>query len=136
MLHLGKILFLEFRIQMKQHMMVQLLMHHLLIQLLIFDLQKICSIRGVNFNLKGQKRKAAGIIAQEVIDVIPEVVNDKDKDKLSADYNSLVGYLIESVKELKNENDSLKEENNTMKELLVKLNNDVSNIKRELGIRI
>ena len=100
------------------------------------SLQKICSIRGVNFNLKGQKRKAAGIIAQEVIDVIPEVVNDKDKDKLSADYNSLVGYLIESVKELKNENDSLKEENNTMKELLVKLNNDVSNIKRELGIRI
>ena len=69
-------------------------------------LEKICSIRGVGFNFKDDKNKHAGIIAQEVDLVIPEAVNKTNSDKWSANYNTLVGYLIESVKVLNKEKES------------------------------
>ena len=70
------------------------------------SLEKICSIRGVNFNFKDdENQKHAGILAQEVDSIIPEAINKKDDEKWSANYNTFVGYLIESVKTLKKEND-------------------------------
>ena len=70
------------------------------------SLEKICSIRGVNFNFKDDKnQKHAGVLAQEVDSIIPEAINKKDNEKWSANYNTFVGYLIESVKTLKKEND-------------------------------
>ena len=74
-------------------------------------LEKICSIRGVNFNLKGdddENKKHAGILAQEVHEIIPEAICKKDDDKWTANYNTFIGYLIESVKTLKKD----KEEQN------------------------
>ena len=74
------------------------------------SLEKICSIRGVNYNWKNDetKTKTAGVIAQEVLEQIPEAVNDNDSEKLSVNYNSIIAHLIESVKELKREIDELK----------------------------
>ena len=74
------------------------------------SLEKICSIRGVNYNWKNDetKTKTAGVIAQEVLERIPEAVNDNDSEKLSVNYNSIIAHLIESVKELKREIDELK----------------------------
>ena len=74
------------------------------------SLDKICNIRGVNYNWKNDetKTKTAGIIAQEVLEQIPEAVIDSDSEKLSVNYNSIIAYLIESVKELKREIDELK----------------------------
>ena len=69
-------------------------------------LEKICSIRGVGFNFKDNKKKHAGIIAQEVDLVIPEAVNKTNNDKWSVNYNTFIGYLIESVKVLNKENES------------------------------
>ena len=81
-------------------------------------LEKICSIRGVNFNLKnnddnddGVSKKYAGILAQEVHEIIPEAICKKDDDKWTANYNTFIGYLIESVKTLKSENDEYKKGN-------------------------
>jgi hypothetical protein len=75
-------------------------------------LDKICNIRGVNYNWKNDetKTKTAGVIAQEVLEQIPEAVIDSDSDseKLSVNYNSIIAHLIESVKELKREIDELK----------------------------
>ena len=71
------------------------------------SLEKICSIRGVNFNFKDdENQKHAGILAQEVDSVIPEAINKKDDEKWSVNYNTFIGYLIESVKTLKKENDN------------------------------
>ena len=74
------------------------------------SLDKICNIRGVNYNWKNDetKTKTAGVIAQEVLEQIPEAVNDNDSEKLSVNYNSIIAHLIESVKELKREIDELK----------------------------
>ena len=80
-------------------------------------LEKICSIRGVNFNFKDDdndnnsvSQKHAGILAQEVHEIIPEAIYKKDHDKWAANYNTFIGYLIESVKTLKKENDEYKKD--------------------------
>jgi len=79
-----------------------------------YGLSDVLKLRGVDFDWK-EKRDGVhdiGVIAQEVREVIPEVVNevtDLVEDKyLSVDYSKLVPVLIESIKELKEEIDGLR----------------------------
>jgi hypothetical protein len=72
------------------------------------SLEKINAIRGVNFNFKNDDTIHAGIIAQEVAEIIPEAICKGDDEKWSANYNTFIGYLIESVKTLSKENETLK----------------------------
>jgi hypothetical protein len=78
-------------------------------------LQKVMAMRGVSYEwLEGHKKgkKEIGLIAQEVMEIIPEVVSEKERIDgskfLSVDYEHLTGLLIEAVKELKKEVDELK----------------------------
>jgi hypothetical protein len=75
------------------------------------SLQKICSIGCYNYYWKDSaqnKGLQTGVIAQELQNILPElVIEDKDK-KLSVNYIGLIPHLIEAVKELKNENEDLK----------------------------
>ena len=74
------------------------------------SLEKICSIRGVNYNWTNDEKeiKHGGVIAQEILKQIPEAVNTSNPEKLSVDYNAIIGHLIESVKTLKMEIEELK----------------------------
>jgi len=74
------------------------------------SLEKICAIRGVEYNWKADETKKvhSGVIAQEVQEAIPEAVNRENEDKYSVDYNAIIGHLIEAVKTLKQEVDDLK----------------------------
>jgi len=74
------------------------------------SLEKICAIRGVEYNWKADETKKlhSGVIAQEVQECIPEAVNSENKDKYTVDYNAIIGHLIEAVKTLKQEVDDLK----------------------------
>jgi hypothetical protein len=72
------------------------------------SLEKINTIRGVNFNFKNDDKIHSGIIAQEVAEIIPEAICKSDDEKWSANYNTFIGYLIESVKTLSKENETLK----------------------------
>ena len=59
----------------------------------------------------GQRR--TGVIAQEVIKVLPEVVvqtEDSDGGKLGVAYGNIAGVIIESIKELKSQIEDLQEE--------------------------
>ncbi len=69
-------------------------------------LNKVCDMRGVYFNRDGAA--GTGVIAQELQDVLPEVVHDK-QEYLSVAYGNMVGVLIEAIKELKKEVETLKE---------------------------
>ena len=78
-------------------------------------LQKVMAMRGVTYEWnEGYKagKKEIGLIAQEVMQIIPEVVAEKERVDgskfLSVDYEHLTGLLIEAVKELKKEVDELK----------------------------
>jgi hypothetical protein len=71
-------------------------------------LDKVASMRGVYFDREG--KPSVGVIAQEMIKVLPEVVSEvtKDSDYLSVTYGNIVGVLIEAIKELKAEVEKLK----------------------------
>jgi hypothetical protein len=61
-------------------------------------LEKTLQLRGVEFDRIDTKEHQIGVIAQEVEEVIPEVVQDTDGTK-SVAYGNLVGVLIEAIKE-------------------------------------
>ena len=77
-------------------------------------LDKVSEIRGVTFTRKDREdnQRQAGVIAQEVEAVLPEVVSTNDNGIKSVAYGNLVGLLIEAVKELKAEVETLKAERN------------------------
>ncbi len=76
------------------------------------SLDKVMNMRGVYFNWIHEDRdkgRQTGVIAQEVLEVLPECVNhDDENDEYSVDYNKITAVLIESIKELKQEINELK----------------------------
>ena len=81
-------------------------------------LEKVCSINGYTYERTDYVKdledpeapdvlRQAGVVAQEVEKVLPEVVSGKDGNKAVA-YGNIVALLIESIKELKDEVDELK----------------------------
>ena len=63
-------------------------------------------LRGVSFDWKETGRSSYGVIAQELEEVLPELV--KQGEIKSVNYNGIIGVLIEAIKELKKEIEDLK----------------------------
>jgi hypothetical protein len=66
-------------------------------------LDKVSAMRGVSFVWKDTGQRSIGVIAQEVAEVVPEVVHEGANGYLSVAYGNMVGVLIEAVKELRDE---------------------------------
>jgi hypothetical protein len=64
-------------------------------------LAKVTSLNGVTFSTAGERR--TGVIAQDVLDVLPEAVRLEENGYYSVAYGNMVGLLIEAIKELKAE---------------------------------
>ena len=62
-------------------------------------LDKVTAMRGVMYDKDGER--GTGVIAQEMQQVMPEVV--QDGEYLSVAYGNIVGVLIEAIKEIKEE---------------------------------
>lgn len=72
-------------------------------------LDAILNLQGVTYDRKGTHHKGeAGLIAEEVADVIPNIVTFKDGKPEGINYTKLTAYLIEAVKTLKEELDKVK----------------------------
>jgi hypothetical protein len=72
---------------------------------------KVQQLNGVTFNrndLEDTSKRYAGLIAQDVEQVLPEAV--EGEETLAVDYNATIGLLVEAIKELKSEVDDLKEQ--------------------------
>ena len=65
-------------------------------------LDLVSKMRGVRFTRIENEERNVGVIAQEMLEVCPEVVQQGvgDDDTLSVAYGNLVGVLIEAIKEL------------------------------------
>jgi hypothetical protein len=63
-------------------------------------LDKVKALRGVNYTLLRDSTDQVGLIAQEVEQIVPEVVSQDLEGMKSVNYGALVGVLIEAVKEL------------------------------------
>jgi len=70
-------------------------------------LAKILQINGVSFNWIENNKPSMGVIADNIEEVVPELVNDTDPKTVN--YNGLIGLLIEVVKEQQTQIDSLNE---------------------------
>jgi len=64
-------------------------------------LDKVTKLRGVSYTRNDVEDKTIkiGVIAQEVLEVLPEVVQQDDEGKYSVAYGNMVGLLIEAIKE-------------------------------------
>jgi hypothetical protein len=69
-------------------------------------LEKVKALRGVNFTMINTGAELIGVIAQEVQEVVPEVVQDNN-GVLSVAYGNLTALLIEAVKELSDRLDAV-----------------------------
>ena len=76
---------------------------------------KVHELRGVEFAWKGtdaepalDARRGAGVVAQEVEDVAPELVETRADGSSGVDLSGVVGTLIEAFKELAAENGALR----------------------------
>ncbi len=92
------------------------------IEVIADPLGKINAIRGVSFDWTDEhiekrggedgyfvRKHDVGVIAQEVQEVLPEVVREREDNTLAVDYERMVALLIEAVKDLKKEVEELKQ---------------------------
>ena len=75
-------------------------------------LDKVLKLKGVTFDRITDGKKSIGVIAQDVLEVLPEVVNEEKDGYLSVAYGNIVGVLIEAIKELSNKVDNLEKQLN------------------------
>ena len=77
-------------------------------------LEKVAQISGYTFNYIGDGTPMTGVIAQELEEVLPEVVYETESpdgtQSKAVRHGNIVGLLIESIKELKAEIDELKKD--------------------------
>ena len=73
-------------------------------------LDKVLKLQGVNYQFTHDRdnRREVGLIAQQVEEVVPEVIGEREDGMKTVNYGALVGVLIEAVKELSQEVETLK----------------------------
>lgn len=69
-------------------------------------LDKVLSLTGYTFDMNG--KQMTGVIAQEIEEVLPEVVEEAENGYKTVAYGNIVGLLIQAIKELKKEVEVLK----------------------------
>ena len=80
-------------------------------------INKVRQINGVTYDRKENNKRHTGVIAQDVLRVLPEAVEGSEEGMYSVAYGNMVGLLIEAIKEQQSEIDELKA---LVKQLLAK----------------
>ena len=75
------------------------------------DGSKVYDMRGVSFTRIDTGSPSSGVIAQEMQEVAPELVSETN-GTLGVSYGNITGYLIEAIKDLKQEVEELKKQIN------------------------
>ena len=71
-------------------------------------LEKVEQISGYTYNTIYDEDRHAGVIAQEIDKVLPEIVNKGNDGLMGVEYGNISALLIEAIKDLKKDNESLK----------------------------
>ena len=99
------------------------------------SLGKVIHLHGVSYDWRIDEYpdqgftegRQIGLVAQDVEEIIPEIVHTNDDGYKSISYDKLAAVLVEAVKELKAENETLKEANKTLKK-------EIDKIKEVIGL--
>jgi len=65
-------------------------------------LTKLHKLNGYTFDMEDSSKTRTGLIAQEVLEVLPEAVHQDDNGYYSLAYGNLAGFFVEAIKELDN----------------------------------
>lgn len=66
-------------------------------------LEKVNQLNGYTFLKDGDGQRTTGVLAQELLNVLPEAVFKREDGYYAVTYGNIVGLLIEAIKELQNE---------------------------------
>ncbi|MFC1766172.1 tail fiber domain-containing protein [Planctomycetota bacterium] len=93
------------------------------VQTIDHPMDKVKQLRGVYFNWKEQGQRDVGLIAEEISQVMPEVVNFEDNgtDVSGVAYDRLVALLIEAVKEQDQKIEELEEKLSRQEQLMSRI---------------
>ena len=87
-----------------------------------YGLSEIVKLQPKTYHWKNntQSKRSLGLIAQDVQSIIPEIVNTQENDAktLGISYTELIPVLINAIKELKQENTSLRSDISALQELV------------------
>ena len=74
-------------------------------------LYKVLSLRGVTYNRidKEDKSEKIGVIAQEIQEILPQVVQEQEDGMLGVSYGNITAVLIEAIKEQQTQIEELKQ---------------------------
>ena len=95
------------------------------IQVVDNALEKVSQLKGVTFDWKKDGQKSAGLIAQDVEKVLPSAVketelplnSDENVEYKTVEYSQITSLLVESIKELREENKQLRAEIEALKDI-------------------
>jgi hypothetical protein len=74
-----------------------------------YGLDKVLQMRGVTYDKKDNGVRETGVIAEEVYEVLPELVLKNEEGEIdSVSYGRITAVLIEAIKDLKKEIEELK----------------------------
>lgn len=93
-------------------------------------LNKVDQISGYTYDMQGldfKGKRQAGVIAQELLEVLPEAVVQDDNGMYAVRYTNIIPLLIEAVKEEKSKIESLEEKNRNLEERLAKIEKMLEN---------
>ena len=79
------------------------------------SLELVQKLRGVSYNKIGESEKKIGVVAQEVLEVLPEVVQQDSEGTYSVAYGNITAVLIEAIKQQQLQIDELKAEIKNLK---------------------
>jgi hypothetical protein len=88
-------------------------------------LDKTLALRGVTYNRTDSEdtRTKVGVIAQETLPILPEVVNQDNDGMYNVSYGNITALLIEAIKEQQTQIESQKSEIDVLKDLVQQLIN-------------
>lgn len=106
------------------------------------SLDKITKLRGTEYDYRIDKfkdinfddRHQIGFIAQEIQEVLPELVHEDLNGYLSVNYQGLIPVLTEAIKEINAENTLIKVENKQLKTEFSSLQNRVQQLEKLLTV--
>ena len=82
------------------------------------SLDLVTKLRGVEYNKIGEEDKKIGVIAQEVLEVLPQVVQQDQDGNYSVAYGNMAGLFIEAIKQQQTRIETLEDRISVLEQLL------------------
>ena len=85
------------------------------IQTVIRSVDIVKQLNGVSYNWKDNGKKSYGVIAQEIEKILPDLIDTSENGTKSVNYNGIIAFLINAIKEQQTQIDDINKKLNNLK---------------------